>query len=105
MAEENLYSQIPMNNKFKKMILDNMYDLEGIGFWDLNLQTLEVFFSPQIYTMLGYEPNEASIHFDKWMNLMHPEDKSRVIPVIKKTVNNKERYSAEFRLKCNNGKY
>ena len=105
MTEENLHSQIPMEDKFKKMILDNMYDLEGIGFWDLNLQTREVFFSPQIYTMLGYESKEASIQFDKWMNLMHPDDKSRVMPFIKKAVNNKERYSAEFRLKCNNGNY
>ena len=105
MAEENLYSQIHMNAKFKKMILDNMYDLEGIGFWDINLQTMEVSFSPQIYIMLGYQPKEVCIPFETWMDLMHPEDKSRVMPIIKNAVKNKERYSAEFRLKCKNGNY
>jgi len=99
MAEENLYNQIPMEAKFKNMILDNMYDLEGIGFWDLNLQTMEVSFSPQIYTMLGYKPKEACIQFETWMDLMHPDDKGRVMPVVEKAVKNKERYSIEFRLK------
>src|SRR6056297_2169031 len=104
-AEENLYNQIPMEAKFKNMILDNMYDLEGIGFWDLNLQTMEVSFSPQIYTMLGYKPKEACIQFETWMDLMHPDDKGRVMPVVEKAVKNKERYSIEFRLKCKDGHY
>lgn len=105
MAEDNLYNQKPMNDKFKKMILDNMYDLEGIGFWDLNLQTMEVSFSPQIYTMLGYEPKEACIQFENWMELMHPEDRSRVMPMVEKAVKKKECYTVEFRLKCKNDGY
>lgn len=85
--------------------MDNLDDLEGIGFWDMNLQTMEVFFSPQIYTMLGYEPEDVEIRFESWMDLMHPDDKPRVMPVVKTAVKNKERYRVEFRLKCKNGDY
>ena len=105
MARESCYNQVPINSQFKSLFLDNMFELEGIGFWDLNLQTMEVNFSPQIYTMLGYEPKEAGIHFDTWMERMHPEDKIRVMPVVERAAKNKEQYSIEFRLRCNNGEY
>jgi len=105
MATEDFFNQMAMNSTFKRSFLDNMVELEGIGFWDLNLQTMDLHFSPQIYTMLGYEPKEAGIKYETWMDLMHPGDKASVMPLVKKAVRNQERYSVDFRLRCKNGDY
>jgi len=75
------------------------------GFWDWNVDTNEVFFSPRYYTMLGYENQELPMVLDTWINLMHPEDRKTIVPQIQKYVEHAEPYEAEFRLKCKDGSW
>jgi len=72
------------------------------GFWDWNLDTNSVYFSPRYYTMLGYEPGELPMKLTTWVELMHPDDRERVIPKVKKWVENAQPYEIEFRLKTKN---
>jgi PAS domain S-box-containing protein len=46
----------------------------GDGVWDWNVQTNQVYFSPQWKAMLGYAPHEISNVLDEWLNRIHPED-------------------------------
>jgi len=69
------------------------------GFWDWNLDTDNVYFSPRYYTMLGYEPSELPMNITTWVELMHPDDRERVVPKVKKWVENAQPYEIEFRLK------
>jgi len=75
------------------------------GFWDWNIDTNEMFFSPRYYTMLGYENQELPMILDTWINLMHPEDRKTIVPQIKKYVENAKPYESEFRLKCKDGSW
>ena len=75
------------------------------GFWDWNIDTNELFFSPRYYTMLGYENQELPMVMDTWINLMHPEDRKTIVPQIQKYVEHAEPYEAEFRLKCKDGSW
>jgi len=75
------------------------------GFWDWNIDTNEVFFSPRYYTMLGYENEEFPMVLETWINLMHPEDRETIVPQIQKHVENAEPYESEFRLKCKDGSW
>jgi len=75
------------------------------GFWDWDLDTDEIYFSPQYYKMLGYKPNELPMTKETWVNLMHPEDRKTIVPKIEKYVKNAESYEEIFRLKCNDGCY
>jgi len=75
------------------------------GFWDWDLDTDEVYFSPQYYKILGYEPGELPMTKETWINLMHPEDRKTVVPKIDKYVKNAEPYEEEFRLKSKDGSY
>ena len=75
------------------------------GFWDWNIDTNEVFFSPRYYTMLGYENEELPMVLETWINLMHPEDRETIVPQTQKHVENAEPYEFEFRLKCKDGSW
>ncbi|MEA2029975.1 MAG: PAS domain S-box protein, partial [candidate division Zixibacteria bacterium] len=75
------------------------------GFWDWNLDTDEIYFSPRYYTMLGYEPGELPMVKDTWVGLMHPEDRKTIVPKVQKYVENAEPYKVEFRLKCKDGSW
>ena len=75
------------------------------GFWDWNLDTDDVYFSPRYYTMLGYEPGELPMRLETWVDLMHPEDKKIIVPRVQKYVENAEPYEVEFRLKCKDGSW
>ena len=76
------------------------------GLWDWNLQTDEVFFSPQLARMLGYGPNEMKPLRDTWSANLHPEDALWVSKVLQEHVNGqRSRYNAEYRLRNRNGHY
>jgi len=73
------------------------------GFWDWNLDTNDIYFSPSYYTMLGYDPGELPMKLETWINLMHPDDKKTVVPKVENCVKNALTYEVEFRLKTKDG--
>ena len=75
------------------------------AFWDWNLDTDDIYFSPRYYTMLGYEPGELPMKLTTWVELMHPDDRERVVPKVKKWVESAQPYEIEFRLKTKNKKW
>jgi PAS domain S-box-containing protein len=75
------------------------------GFWDWDLDSDEIFFSPRYYTMLGYEPGELPMVKATWVDLMHPEDRETVLPEIEEHVANAEPYARDFRMRCKDGSW
>ncbi len=78
------------------------------GIWSWNLVTNKVVFSPRYYTMLGYEPNEFEASYEKWMELIHPEDRERSRAIVEMFFNSKPKpdtFENEFRLRSKNGEY
>jgi PAS domain S-box-containing protein len=49
------------------------------GLWDWNIKTGEVFFSPAMETMLGYDVGTWKRHVSAWERLLHPDDLPRVM--------------------------
>ena len=54
----------------------------GMGLWDWNLSTGQMYFDPQWKTMLGYEVEEIENSFLSWERLLHPEDLPNAIEAI-----------------------
>jgi PAS domain S-box-containing protein len=52
------------------------------GFWEWNLQTGEVYFSPRWKEMLGYEEDEIYDQFSSWEQLIFAEDKIAALNLI-----------------------
>ncbi|WP_299403913.1 bifunctional diguanylate cyclase/phosphodiesterase [Acaryochloris sp. IP29b_bin.148] len=52
------------------------------GLWDWNLETHEVYYSPRWKSMLGYNDDELTHDLSTWENLVHPDDKGRVLKLV-----------------------
>lgn len=75
------------------------------GFWDWDLLLDEFYFSPNSYTMLGYQDKEFSISPQIWEKLIHPADRKDIIPEIVKSVKEGKSFSSEIRMLSKSGKW
>jgi PAS domain S-box-containing protein len=50
----------------------------GVGVWDWNLATGEIFVDPILKELLGYQDHEIRNHLDDWGRLVHPDDAAAV---------------------------
>jgi len=77
-----------------------------LGIWDYAVGTGKTFYSRKWKSMLGYYPDEIPDNYSIWEDLLHPEDKDRMILFIGNFINSNLRvYEAEFRLRHKNGNY
>jgi PAS domain S-box-containing protein len=49
--------------------------LAKMGHWERNLETEEMLFSDNLFTLLGYEPNEFKPDSNSFLQLIHPNDR------------------------------
>jgi len=77
-----------------------------LGIWDYVVGSGKTFYSRRWKSLLGYYPDEIDDNFTVWENLLHPEDKERMISYINNFINSDLRlYEAEFRMRHKNGHY
>ena len=50
----------------------------GVGVWDLDLETGEMYIDPQLKAILGFEDHEIRNHRDDWFPRVHPGDLERM---------------------------
>ena len=77
------------------------------GYWDWNLETDYVYYSPRWKTMLGFAGDEPfSPHFDTWARLVDPEDTERSLKLVDDYLAGRvDKYEIEFRMKHKNGSW
>ncbi len=76
------------------------------GLWDWSISTDKVYVNPGYYTMLGFEPNEFTPTGQTWINLLHPDDRERVLRVNNDCIENKTKnFEVEYRLKTKSGSW
>lgn len=81
-------------------------DAAGIGFWDWNIQTDEVFYDEQWLKMIGYLPGEIEITNNFWQDRIHPDDKEMVLIALNNHLNFKTpSYRTEHRIRTKSGDY
>lgn len=81
-------------------------DAAGIGFWDRNFITGEVYYDEQWMKMLGFKSGEIDITYNFWQNRIHPDDKPKVLEAIDNhTKGLTPTYKSEHRLLTRDGNY
>lgn len=70
------------------------------GLWDWNLVTGEVYYSPNYFRMLGYEPGELSGGSEIWADRIHPDDREGALRANQDCIDNRIRnIEVEFRMR------
>jgi two-component system, NtrC family, response regulator AtoC len=78
----------------------------NLGSWDWNLRTDEVFFDQRWSSMLGYAMNEAEPLVASWQNLLHRDDKLRVLKTLDRYLKDPSQpYETEYRLQSKSGEW
>lgn len=78
----------------------------GLGFWDYNVNTKEIFFSAQMMAMLGYPQQEKIDQINFWTENIHPDDLEGVMRSMEYHFDRRTPdYSIEYRMRRANGEY
>jgi PAS domain S-box-containing protein len=75
------------------------------GFWDWDLKSNIVTYSPRWKTMLGYEVDELPDGYDTWKNLIHPDDLLLIPKIVEAHWTNRLPYSHTSRFKHKDGSW
>ena len=51
----------------------------GVGVWDWNLETGDIYVDPALKRLLGYDDHEIQNRLDDWGNYVHPDDVPQVM--------------------------
>ena len=84
------------------------FALEGAdsGVWDWNIPAEDVYYSPRLISMLGYEPQEFGRQPTEWSGRIHPDDLPGVLVKLRQHLaGQKPHYLAECRMRCKDGSY
>ncbi len=72
-------------------------EVAGLGFWDWNVVTGNLYWSDQIYLHYGFEPQEFVPTFETFSSIVHPDDLEFVLLNVNGALQNNTAYDIEFR--------
>lgn len=76
------------------------------GLYEFNHLTKYIYFSPKMFTMLGYEPQAPEVSYEFISNLIHPDDVEVYTTRVMEHIENRtDSYVAEIRLKASDGQW
>jgi PAS domain S-box-containing protein len=78
----------------------------GDGFWDWDLESGKVYFSPRWKSALGFADDEIGDTFEEWEKRLHPEDRERALATVRAYFEGRtQTYELEHRLQHKDGSY
>ncbi len=86
--------------------LTQLHERSALGFFDLNFQKNEVYYSPVWKRMLGYTEAALANTYETWLELIHPDDSSAAPDrQARAGATGTRQFSLEFRLRHAQGHY
>ncbi|HUG71309.1 MAG TPA: PAS domain-containing protein [Pirellulaceae bacterium] len=86
--------------------LDQALKGANVGLWDWNLETGDVYFSPQMKIQLGHDPEEAWSDYREWESRLHEDDREEAVARVKNYLSRaSDEYTSTFRLRHKDGSY
>lgn len=78
-------------------------DVNGMGLWIWDVQQGKVHWSDAMYRMAGYEPGAMEPSFEAWTELIHPDDRERVVEARRLACEIGKDYHQEYRVRWRDG--
>lgn len=78
----------------------------GVGLWDWDLATNELYFSPEWKRQIGYAPDELADEYREWATRLHPADIDATLDAVERfRQGDTSTYDVEFRLRHKDNTY
>ena len=89
----------------EQLRVQNAYKASGIGFWEWNIDTGELYFSDELLSLYGYYKKDfVGITFNKWKEYIHPEDIKEYFRHLNNHLRGETKeFLFEYRVKTNSG--
>lgn len=75
------------------------------GLWDWDLRSNQVFYAPRFQSLLGYGENDMPATTNLVQEILHQEDRDRVLHGLHEHLRHGLPFQHECRLRCRNGSY
>ena len=77
-----------------------------MGIWEWHIESNDTYYSPEYFNLLGYEMDEFVPSYEKWLNMIHPDDRERMLKKIDEQNQYMDRYLVgEYRMRRKTGEY
>ncbi|WP_235585277.1 PAS domain S-box protein [Thiomicrospira sp. XS5] len=81
----------------KDQRLNLILEASNIGQWDWDIVNDVMLWDARSYTMLGFKENAFQVSFEKWRQMLHPDD-CHAVERLQAHLEDKDTYSVEYRL-------
>jgi diguanylate cyclase (GGDEF)-like protein/PAS domain S-box-containing protein len=97
------------DRKEAQLHVQERLDLAALGMrgviYDLNLEQRQILRTEGIISLLGYDESEVSTSLDWWLNLIHPEDRFKLITFLEEDARDHREYLLDYRIRRHNQTY
>lgn len=80
------------------MIFNRSLLLTGLGSWRVSFKNNDLFLSDNVYSLHGLPGNTSEFTFQTFLNLIYPDDRWRILRVIKNVKIEKGSFETEYRV-------
>lgn len=77
--------------------------LAGIGNWELDLVTNELYWSDEIFKIFEIDPKKFEPSYESFLNTIHPQDREKVNEAYLNSLETKQMYTIDHRLLMSDG--
>lgn len=77
----------------------------GVGLWDWNILTGEIYWSPTFMDIVGITDRSYEPTLEKFREILHPDDADHTFALLNGHLQRKNPYDVEYRLRHMNGHY
>jgi PAS domain S-box-containing protein len=78
--------------------LEEAQRIAHVGYWERDVRTGLVTWSDESNRIFGLAPKEGPVPIVRYQELIHPEDRQRIIAAVSKALNGSARYDVEYRV-------
>lgn len=82
----------------RESMLAQAQDISQIGSWEWDISSDVLEWSDQLYRIYGVDPESFTPSFDRFLELIHPEDREYVESIVRQAVRDREGFQFEFRI-------
>ncbi len=101
---ENLAREEAREKSEQRLLLAQRATSDGLV--DFDIANNDLYLSPRVYSMLGYQENVFEPAIRNWIKLVHPNDMENIVmPAHQEVINGKDFVRAEIRMKTNTGNW